>query len=341
MVVVLAWSFGYLGKINDGGELSWARSIYKLKAQKANKAKGSRRVLILGGSGTHFGVNAQQIEQELGIPVFNMGVHGSLGINIILDSISGQIHRGDFIVVIPEYAILEDEDGIDRMASPFGIAIGRPGLGGVPYEELAEDLLNAGNPGLKYVTKSSLDFIRQIKNPRYYSDRLNANGDPVDLKRRIVEPAVLNIHLSAYACLRLKKFRDQLDRSEATLILALPWVYTNIDENTLVNAKKITEKLLEISPVIYDKKSFNLKNDSTLFGDTVYHLNDKGIKIRSLELAQQLKQVLKAELGVPNSKSGRSGRNFQKQFLPQQSTSADIHVDLVQSRRAIADCECL
>jgi hypothetical protein len=62
----LAWFIGYWNKVNNGGELSWARSIYQQKVALAQNAKGLRRLIFVGGSGTHFGVNAQQIEKKHG-----------------------------------------------------------------------------------------------------------------------------------------------------------------------------------------------------------------------------------------------------------------------------------
>jgi hypothetical protein len=218
-----------------------------------------------------------------------MGMHGYLGLNAVLDSVVGEMHGGDTIVLMMEHRSLADDDGIDRLASPFGSAILHPGLGGPPAKEVALDLLNMGMPGLRGISNSFLEFVRQKRSPRYYSDRLNDRGDPIVLNIRKIEPEEVPLSISQYARQRIKQFRDRAQAKGATLVLALPWMYVKKTTQTVGNVKKTAVELAKIAPVIYDKDSLNLKTDATLFGDTVYHLSYKGRTLRSLELVQQLK----------------------------------------------------
>ena len=91
---------------------------------------------------------------------------------------------------------------------------------------------------------------------------------------------------------RIKQFRQEVESKDATLVLSLPWVYGSQDEKTVANMEKISKKLSQIAPLVYDKSDYNLKTDSSLFADTHHHLVFEGRKLRSEQLADQLKPVL-------------------------------------------------
>jgi hypothetical protein len=294
-VISLAWTAGYIYQMYfPQGEMGWVCSIYRQKIQKARNVESSGRLLIVGGSGTHFSVDAKKLTQTLGIPVFNMGLHGSLGLDAIIASTVDEIHKGDVVLLIPEYHLLWDDDGVDRMAAGFGVRIGHPSFGKVNSEEIAQEAMLAGNPTLRSLTGSFLEVIRNQKSVQYYSDELNAYGDPVELKIRNTNLQAMEIkgQISKYASWRLKQFRKQVEASGASLIIGLPWTFATEDDKVVRNVQEVVEELTKIAPLLYEPDSLNLKTDRTLFGDSVYHLGYKGRKLRSLELSQQLKPLL-------------------------------------------------
>lgn len=293
-VAGLAWSLGYLYNVRYGGELSWLRMMYERKIAHASKIEAPRRLLITGGSGAHYTINAGLMEQKLGMPVFNLGLDGPIGLDVILPSILSQVRRGDIVLLIPEYLLLWSDDGFGDRSGQFGVAIGQPGLGGVPPKQLAQDLLMLGSPTLRAVTKSSLDLIEKGKFTGYYSDPVNEHGDPTAVKQRTGSWWQLPIDKPAtpHAIKRIKKFREEVEAKGATLVLSLPWVYAKTDEKSVSNVKKTAEELAKIAPLIYEKDTLNMKTDSNLFADTHYHLKDNARIIRSLELVEQLKPVI-------------------------------------------------
>ena len=296
-VAGLAWSAGYLYNVRYGGELSWLRMMYERKIALASKIEAPRRLLITGGSGAHYTINAGLMEQKLGMPVFNFGLDGPIGLDVILPSILSQVRRGDIVLLIPEYLILWSDDGFGDRSGQFGVAIGQPGLGGVPPKQLAQDLLMLGSPTLRAVTKSSLDLIETGKFTGYYSDPVNEHGDPTAVKQRAGSWWQLPIDKPAtpHALKRIKKFREEVEAKGATLVLSLPWVYAKTDQKSVSNVKKTAEELAKIAPLIYEKDTLNMKTDSNLFADTHYHLKDEARIIRSLELVEQLKPVIESK----------------------------------------------
>ncbi|MBD2537445.1 hypothetical protein [Coleofasciculus sp. FACHB-SPT36] len=304
VIAGLAWSVGYLYNVRYGGELSWLRAMYERKVALASQIEAPHRLLITGGSGAHYTLNTKLMEQELGIPVFNMGLDGPIGLDVILPSVLSQVRRGDIVLLIPEYLLLLDEDGLGDRSGSFGMAIGQPGLGGIPPKQLALDAMMLGVPTLRGITKSSLEVIEKGKMTGYYSDPVDERGDPTVTKERAGNWWQMTFQepVSKHALQRIAKFREEVEAKGATLVLSLPWVYANSsDEKTIRNVKKTAEELSKIAPLIYEKDSLNLKSDSNLFADTHYHLKPEARTIRAMELVQQLKPAIAQQLTAPNS----------------------------------------
>ncbi|MDJ0510528.1 MAG: hypothetical protein QNJ64_14935 [Crocosphaera sp.] len=295
IAVGAAWSLGFIYNVYYGGELSWLRGMYFEKISLAAQVKESPRLIILGGSGAHHSLNSQVLEEKLGIPVLNMGLDGPVGLNVILPSILKAVRPGDIVLLIPEDLILLDEDGLLDRSAPFGIATGRPGLGGVPPQTLIETIWMQGVPTLRAVTKSSVDLVEKGRFTGYYSEPLTQRGDPSTVKYRQGKwwQWKINKSISPHAFRRIKQFRQEVENKDATLVLSLPWVYASRDEKTVANMEKISKKLSQIAPLVYDKNDYNLKTDSSLFADTHHHLVFEARKLRSEQLAEQLKPVLK------------------------------------------------
>ncbi|MEA5535275.1 hypothetical protein [Crocosphaera sp. XPORK-15E] len=297
-----AWSLGFIYNVYYGGELSWLRGMYFEKMALAAQVQTSPRLIILGGSGAHHSINSEVLEQKLGIPVLNMGLDGPVGLNVILPSILEAVRPGDIVLLIPEDLILLDEDGLLERSAPFGIATGKPGLGGVPPQALVENFWLQGVPTLRAITKSTVDLVEKGRMTGYYSDPLTSHGDPTTVKYRKGKWWQWKIHesISPHAVKRITQFRQEVAAKDATLILSLPWVYASKDEKTVGNMQKISQELSKIAPLVYDKTDYNLKTDSSLFADTHHHLVLEARTMRSQQLAEQLKPVLKELQVLPN-----------------------------------------
>lgn len=63
----------------------------------------SPKVVLVGGSNWPFGVKSPMIEETLGMPVVDMGLHAGLGLDFILSEVEKDIQEGDIVVVSLEY----------------------------------------------------------------------------------------------------------------------------------------------------------------------------------------------------------------------------------------------
>ncbi len=294
----LAWSLGFFYNVYFGGKPNWLRAMYQNKVALAAQLEGSKRLIIVGGSGVHYTLNSQVMEEELGIPVFNFGLDGNLGLNVIFPIILEQVRPGDIVLIIPEYLMLLDEDGIGVRSTAFGVSIGKPGLGGIPPKDFAQEAFVLGVPSLRDLTKSTIDLVKKAKDPTYisdhYSDPITDRGDPTKTWGRKSKWWKLPVKTSItpHSIAMIKQFQEDLKAKEATLVISLPVIYGSEDEKTVKNIEKTAKELGKIAPTIYDQESLNVKTDSNLFADTHYHLKEEERIIRSKELVEQLQPII-------------------------------------------------
>jgi hypothetical protein len=292
-VAAACWGLGFIYNVHAGGETRWLKELYQKKIERA-AAIDSPKLIITGGSGAHYTVNSEVIAQAIGRPVINLGIDGPVGLDVILPSVLPQVKPGDTVLLVPEYLILNDPDGLGDRSGPFGIAIGRPGLGNIPLRQLAQDWLMTGTPTLRGVVKSSTDLVKLGKFTGYYDDPLTEQGDPTVDKYRVGKWWELPIEEPAtpHVLKQIEQFKREVEAQGGTLVLSLPWVYAEKTDETVGNIQKTAEQLKAIAPLIYDPENLNNQSDVKLFGDTHYHLTAEGRVLRSQQIARELKPLL-------------------------------------------------
>lgn len=293
-VAGLAWGAGFIYNVNMGGEAFWLKRLYQNKVAIAAETT-EPKLIITGGSGAHYTINSDLLSQELGLPVVNLGIDGPVGLDVILPSVLETVQPGDVVLLIPEYLILLDEDGFGPKSGLFSVAIGKPGLGGVPLKQMALDTLQLGIPSLRWTVKSVVDLAEEGRFTGYYDGPLTERGDPTETKPRIGEwwPLTVNSPASDHALARIEQFRTEVEAKGGALILSMPWIYGDVeDERTLESVQATADAFSEIAPTIVDEETLNVQPTPDLFADTHYHLKPEGREVRSQQLARQLKPLL-------------------------------------------------
>jgi hypothetical protein len=102
MICFVALLYTQLGVPTDSS--SWAYVIMHKKEQRAASISGPR-LLLLSGSNSLFGLNAQVITQETGYPTVNMGFHAGLDLDYLLYYIKRTARPGDTIFMPLEYPL--------------------------------------------------------------------------------------------------------------------------------------------------------------------------------------------------------------------------------------------
>lgn len=63
----------------------------------------SPRLILAGGSNVAFGFDSKMLEDSLGLPVINNGLHAGIGLKFMLDDISLYARAQDILILCPEY----------------------------------------------------------------------------------------------------------------------------------------------------------------------------------------------------------------------------------------------
>jgi hypothetical protein len=80
----------------------WASELNQKKRLLAEQT-ASPKLLLVGGSGTLFGLSAREIEQQTGWRTVNLGTHGVLGPTYILHLARAAAKPGDTVLLVLEY----------------------------------------------------------------------------------------------------------------------------------------------------------------------------------------------------------------------------------------------
>ena len=97
MAILLAIIVCFLSIVIPEYEQEYTAGLIE-KVEKLENTKGPKIVLI-GNSNLAFGINSEKIEEEMGMPVINMGLHGGLG-NVFAEEMAKiNVEAGDIYVI--------------------------------------------------------------------------------------------------------------------------------------------------------------------------------------------------------------------------------------------------
>lgn len=104
----VGWPFLTLGFVNHYGspDADWIEALYQRKdiELRDSARRPEARLIVVGGSEALFGVDAELIQQKLGVTTINYGTHAGLG-TYLLDRARRVLRPGDSVLLCPAYEI--------------------------------------------------------------------------------------------------------------------------------------------------------------------------------------------------------------------------------------------
>ena len=271
----------------EGYEASIIDKVQRLKGIQGEK------IVLLGDSNVAFGFNSEEIEEAMGMPVVNMGLHGGLGNAFHEEMGKLNVQKGDIYIICHD--TYDDDDTILR-----------PDLAWITLENhwdlweilRPKDIWEMIHGYPSYLKKSLTLWASQSGNQKqdgpYSREAFNKYGDieweDHGLETEFSEYSVLVPKVSDVTVERLNKLNTYFEERGATLLIAGYPIgqgeYTP-DKQKFVDFQNELESKLD-AEVISDYRDYMI--DYKYFYNTNLHLNNEGKETRTQQLIQDVKK---------------------------------------------------
>ena len=286
----------------------WAHVVIQKKAALAAATPGPR-LLLFGGSGTTFGLSAEEIEKQTGVRALNMGTHAGLGIEHILFWARKVARPGDTVLLVPEYELYLSQGGYEprddyvlaydaeffhQMSLWDKIAMATR----IPFKRIQKGYHNKHHPESPprphppYTEGASYIDSYGDETGNLAVHRAN-NGPNMDLEAQILLNGLTSDHGRGFDFIR-----DFVLWARAHQIKVLA-TFPNIMHHPEYDSAKADSAIAKITgfygslgvPVVGTAREAMLPRDE--FFDTYYHLTRESALIRTDRLVPELKPYLK------------------------------------------------
>ena len=270
--------------------------VQKAKIDWLSQIQGAR-VILVGGSGLGMGMQTSRLAQELNRPVHNMGLHAGFGLIYQLGAVASmQLHRGDLVVVVPEYSNFDGEHC-------FG------------DQELVAVLVDILPEHRKYISllhwmrlwrcvakygasKIRRFFLRPKASTLDPSGGYDAYGDAIwnglAPDARLVVPPAKRLSVKQFSPVVLSYIRSYVDecREKGIRVILMPPAYQSCSYDRQVEyIQKVAQELKQNgTPFVAPPRRYRL--DEKYFYDTPYHLNLLGRELRTKLMVEDIQRVL-------------------------------------------------
>lgn len=279
-------------------ELVWIRHSKELKERCACLYPKKNKILFIDGSTTLFGIRTLDIEKRLGVHTCNMALHAGLGLEFMIDEAKPFLKEGDIVILPLALPIYYEDERYPKLAFDYYRLYKREGLSAFPILEQIK-LISYNNPveGIYWTIKANVLDPRTVG---YGYINQNVNGDHTghhENKIKSFSPDKLSGPFTETHTLRvIVKFNDWCMAHHVMLYMSFgPLV--DLPEHRGARMKEYFIRLTEYL------KSKNLRvignpneflYDRGLIYDTIYHLNEAGMTLRT----GQMIDILRREKGI-------------------------------------------
>ncbi len=298
----------------------WINSAYKYKDFKAKTIK-KKKIIIISGSNSLFGINSEIIENITGYPVINLAVHAGLDIDFLYYKIKNHIKEGDIIVMPLEFGYYTKAKS-SRWFSNNIMSWGNGYLKELSILNLLNFIvtteptrvfkgvvkqIESDSNNQKIIQKdkiiNTLESLWKKDGAiwRGYSYKsLNKNGD-INADKIFTykgDPSYLSdsIKISKRFIATYNKINKLVENNNGKLLVTYPVTIKNPNfdlskdkfQNIINNFEKVLLRKTDID-IKCNPALFNL--DRTYFFNTSYHPNKYGALIRSENLANCIKLI--------------------------------------------------
>ncbi|MBV6479711.1 MAG: hypothetical protein HGGPFJEG_02503 [Ignavibacteria bacterium] len=261
----------------------------------------SPRIIFVGASNLAFGIDSERMEKEFGMPVINMGIHGNLGLALLLNNVKKYLRKDDIVILATEYYLGEfDFNTVNYTVKIFPEAGDYVDYGLDYYKQRVNYTFNelqlyrkkiqnkifGKKLNLKELKMNTENDLNLFDTSLYARNKFNSNGDvishltkekPKEIKGRVLlEKKDYDYYISM-----LNDFQEYAASIGAKVYYSFPCY----PESEVVKYKKVISEYEDDLRKNLKIEIINTPSDlvypDSLFFDTVYHLNKDGRQKRT------------------------------------------------------------
>lgn len=272
------------------------QSVIQRKYAKLASVEGPK-IVIVGGSNAGFGIDAELMEESLGIPVVNMGLHAGFGQLFNTEIAKSHIREGDILILAYEYGLssasfekLGDIDlimeGIDNRLELYRE---------IPIKNAPEIFSNLFTYAKNKAQKSKKEV--GVYASASFDDRgnmtLERNGfiikdyeNNIDVYGKFIGKSLLPPDDDfAY----LQKLKKDMEKRGASIYFTSPVLLADAYDGTEQDMLQYAADMEAITGIPFISNPFNYVFPREYMFDTVYHCNEMGEQKRTELLIQDIR----------------------------------------------------
>ena len=253
------------------------------------------RLILVGGSNLSFGIDGKMLQDSLGLRPVNTAIHASLGLRYMLRSVEPHVRPADVVLVVPEYSHYYSSNTncspellrtiLD--VAPEDIRLLRPEQYPDFIAELPKYALTKFKPGEYFFDPT----------PTVYSRAAFDEYGDVTLQRRLPPRSVAPKVVAAGEGYNesvledMTAFATRIRERGGSVIVSFPGLQEQSFDNLGKRIDRVHRELLN-SPLTVAGKPADFQMADSLLFDTPYHLNGKGVAVRTVRLVELLRPLL-------------------------------------------------
>lgn len=271
-------------------------AVFIAKLERENNIS-EPKIILMGGSNVAYGIRSDMLEEALGMPVVNMGLHAGLGQTFCMDLARKGIHEGDIVIIMPEWYDFSDGlmDGtlawliLDNDLTLLTEV--RP----LDYKSLVKGFPAYFKRACTYWTKEARKKVDDRKDYNEYGDQIAGREAGNIMEEGYISsevfPTTVNDELMAY----YNNYNQYVQERGAIMVMASMPIIEALVEGHEEEAALRQEKVKEAVdfPVISDWMDYVYPVE--YFYDSNYHLNGRGSFLRTQQLIDDIKRWMEGE----------------------------------------------
>jgi hypothetical protein len=270
---------------------------------------GSPKIVFIGGSSVHWGINAEVAGRALRREGLNFGTFAALGPELILWEARKVLNRGDVAVLAFEYNMYS-ERSLTSDAISYALGCEQSFLAAMPPAQFVKTALASDPSRLFRVLRWTLRAEKAGDDAATGPLARSEHGDPaassfrdasseIQERLKLYQPLTIRVEEDSALARAIEKFGVWAAEHGVTLYATWP--------NTIAFDAYEGDPAFDEIRALYEGKGIKLLGEpqvamypAALFYDTQYHLSRAGIEKRTRDLLAVLKDHLADEPSRPN-----------------------------------------